>query len=93
MLVGTSAYSAWLRRLASTFVPVYDYVLMTEPLTAGQQDAIGWAGREGMSDAGNDWWWAVDNVSITGDLVPTQSELYVDDAAISFDWLTPDSTL
>jgi len=53
VLVGTSAYSAWLRRLASTFVPVYDYVLMTEPLTAGQRDAIGWAGREGMSDAGN----------------------------------------
>ena len=26
---------------------------MTEPLTAGQRDAIGWAGREGMSDAGN----------------------------------------
>jgi glycine/D-amino acid oxidase-like deaminating enzyme len=53
VLVGTSAYSAWMRRLASTFVPVYDYVLMTEPLTAGQLDAIGWGGREGMSDAGN----------------------------------------
>jgi len=23
-----------------------------------------------MSEAGNDWWWAVDNVQITGDLVP-----------------------
>jgi hypothetical protein len=23
-----------------------------------------------MSDAGNDWWWAVDNVQVTGDLVP-----------------------
>jgi len=31
--------------------------------------------------------------SITGDLVPTQSELYVDDAAISYDWLTPDADL
>jgi glycine/D-amino acid oxidase-like deaminating enzyme len=53
VIVGTSAYSAWLGRLASTFVPVYDYVLMTEPLTAAQRDAIGWGGREGMSDAGN----------------------------------------
>jgi len=35
------------------FVPVYDYVLMTEPLSASQLDSIGWAGREGMSDAGN----------------------------------------
>ena len=53
VIVGTSAYSAWMRRLASTFVPVYDYALMTEPLTAAQRDAIGWGGREGMSDAGS----------------------------------------
>ena len=50
---GRPRTARWMRRLASTFVPVYDYVLMTEPLTAGQRDAIGWAGREGMSDAGN----------------------------------------
>jgi len=31
--------------------------------------------------------------SITGDLSPSQSELYVDDAAISYDWLTADSVL
>ena len=31
--------------------------------------------------------------SVTGDLAPTQSELYVDDAAISYDWLTPGSIL
>jgi glycine/D-amino acid oxidase-like deaminating enzyme len=53
VIVGTSAYSGWMRRLASTFVPVYDYALMTEPLTSAQRDAIGWGGREGMSDAGS----------------------------------------
>ncbi len=53
VLVGTSAYSGWLRRLAPAFVPVYDYVLMTEPLTEGQRTAVGWRGREGLSDAGN----------------------------------------
>jgi hypothetical protein len=31
--------------------------------------------------------------SVTGDLSPSQSELYVDDAAISYDWLTPSSML
>ena len=31
--------------------------------------------------------------SVTGDLSPTQSEIYVDDAAISYDWLTPESLL
>ena len=31
--------------------------------------------------------------SVSSDLVPTESEIYVDDAAISYDWLTPQSTL
>lgn len=53
VLIATSAYSGWLRRLVPLFVPVYDYVLVTEPLSPAQRDAIGWRGREGMSDAGN----------------------------------------
>ena len=52
VLVGTSAYSGWLRRLVPAFIPVYDYALMTEPLTPAQHEAIGWLGREGLSDAG-----------------------------------------
>jgi glycine/D-amino acid oxidase-like deaminating enzyme len=53
VLVATSAYSAWLRRLSPVFVPVYDYVLMTEPLSPEQRASIGWADRFGMSDSGN----------------------------------------
>ena len=34
-------------------VPVYDYVLMTEPLTDAQWRDLGWADREGLSDSGN----------------------------------------
>jgi glycine/D-amino acid oxidase-like deaminating enzyme len=30
---------------------VYDYVLVTEPLTPAQRESIGWQGREGLSDA------------------------------------------
>jgi glycine/D-amino acid oxidase-like deaminating enzyme len=52
VLVGTSAYSGWLRRLVPVFVPVYDYVLMTEPLSPAQVTSIGWRGREGLGDAG-----------------------------------------
>jgi glycine/D-amino acid oxidase-like deaminating enzyme len=52
-LVATSAYSGWMRRLVPLFVPIYDYVLMTEPLSPAQLESIGWCGREGMSDAGN----------------------------------------
>ena len=34
-------------------MPVYDYVLMTEPLDTAQRAAIGWKGRQGIGDAGN----------------------------------------
>jgi glycine/D-amino acid oxidase-like deaminating enzyme len=32
---------------------VYDYVLVTEPLTPQQQAAIGWGGRQGVADLAN----------------------------------------
>ncbi len=53
VVVATSAYSGWLRRLASQFVPVYDYVLVSDPLTPEQRASIGWQRRQGMSDANN----------------------------------------
>ena len=34
-------------------VPVYDYVLVTEPLDGRMRDAVGWARRQGVSDIGN----------------------------------------
>lgn len=51
--LATNAYPPLLKRLKHYIVPVYDYVLVTEPLTADQWAAIGWDGREGVSDAGN----------------------------------------
>jgi glycine/D-amino acid oxidase-like deaminating enzyme len=41
------------RRNRLMTVPVYDYVLMTEPLSAGQLASIGWAGRQGLGDLAN----------------------------------------
>jgi glycine/D-amino acid oxidase-like deaminating enzyme len=34
-------------------VPVYDYALMTEPLSAEQLASLGWDGREGVGDLAN----------------------------------------
>lgn len=51
--LATSAFPALLSRLALMTVPVYDYVLATEPLAADQRAAIGWSGRHGIGDAGN----------------------------------------
>ena len=54
VVLATNAYSgALLRRTLRRFVPVYDYVLVSDPLTPEQRSAIGWRGREGASDAGN----------------------------------------
>ncbi|MEO9328286.1 NAD(P)/FAD-dependent oxidoreductase [Gordonia aurantiaca] len=52
VVVATSASRALVRRLRLYTVPVWDYALMTEPLTDAQLSAIGWSGREGLADSG-----------------------------------------
>ena len=51
--LATNAFPPLLRRLRAWLVPVYDYSLMTEPLTPSQRDAIGWRNRQGLADTGN----------------------------------------
>ena len=51
--MATNAFPPLLKYLSLYVVPVYDYVLMTEPLSKSQHDAIGWYGREGLSDNAN----------------------------------------
>ena len=51
--LAAGAFSPLLRRLRSYLIPVYDYVLVTEPLTAGQLASIGWRNRQGLADSGN----------------------------------------
>lgn len=53
VVLATNAFPPLLRRLRSWIVPVYDYALTTEPLTAAQRDAIGWRHRQGLADTGN----------------------------------------
>jgi glycine/D-amino acid oxidase-like deaminating enzyme len=51
--LATNAFPPLLKHLSFYVVPVYDYVLMTEPLSTVQRDSIGWRGREGLSDSAN----------------------------------------
>jgi glycine/D-amino acid oxidase-like deaminating enzyme len=51
--LATNAFRPLLKRLTFFMVPVYDYVLMTEPLSQEQRASIGWLGREGVGDYGN----------------------------------------
>jgi glycine/D-amino acid oxidase-like deaminating enzyme len=51
--LGTNAFPSLVRRMRWHTVPVYDYVLMTEPLAPAQMESIGWRNRQGMDDMGN----------------------------------------
>ncbi|AXE23229.1 FAD-dependent oxidoreductase [Streptomyces globosus] len=51
--LGTNIFPSLVRRIRPFTVPVYDYALMTEPLTADQREAIGWQNRQGMGDSAN----------------------------------------
>ena len=52
-VVATNAFPSLIPAVRHRIVPVYDYVLMTEPLTEGQWNDLGWHDREGLSDTGN----------------------------------------
>jgi glycine/D-amino acid oxidase-like deaminating enzyme len=51
--LATNADRPLLGRLRPFILPVYDYVLVTEPLTAAQLESIGWQHRQGVGDGGN----------------------------------------
>jgi glycine/D-amino acid oxidase-like deaminating enzyme len=53
VVLGTGAFRPLLRRIGNYVIPVWDYALMTEPLTAAQLASLGWKDRRGASDLGN----------------------------------------
>ena len=53
VVVATNGFPPLVRAIRRYVVPVYDYVLVTEPLSAEQRAAIGWANRQGTGDCTN----------------------------------------
>ncbi len=53
VLLATSAFPPLVRPIRRYIAPVYDYVLVTEPLSPARLDAIGWRRRQGIADGGN----------------------------------------
>ncbi|MEU8622618.1 FAD-dependent oxidoreductase [Streptomyces sp. NPDC048623] len=51
--LGTNVFPSLVKRLRHYTVPVYDYALMTEPLSAEQLAAVGWKNRQGLGDSAN----------------------------------------
>jgi glycine/D-amino acid oxidase-like deaminating enzyme len=84
--LGTGVFPPLLRRLKHFVVPVYDYALMTEPLSDAQLAEVGWRNRQGVGDAGNQFhyyrltddnrilWGGYDAVYYNGGLVKPEYE-------------------
>ena len=51
--LATNVYKSLIRSAHRYVIPIYDFQLVTEPLTPAQLESIGWKEREGLSDAGN----------------------------------------
>jgi glycine/D-amino acid oxidase-like deaminating enzyme len=68
-VLATNVYPSLLRRNRLRTVPVYDYVLSTEPLTDAQLARVGWRGRQGVGDCANQFHYyrlTVDNRIVWG---------------------------
>ena len=51
--LATNGFTPLLRRLRYRILPIFDHVLVTEPLTPAQLDSIGWSENQGLTDIGN----------------------------------------
>lgn len=53
VVLATNAFPPFIASVARRVLPVYDYVLATEPIDPPRLAEIGWREREGLSDGGN----------------------------------------
>ena len=53
VVLATNAYPPLLHRLRHRVMPIYDHVLVTEPLSSAALGSIGWAQAQGLTDVGN----------------------------------------
>jgi glycine/D-amino acid oxidase-like deaminating enzyme len=53
VVLATNAYPPLVRSMRHYVLPVYDYVLVTEPLPPERLAALGWERRQGLADSGN----------------------------------------
>ena len=53
VVIATSAFPPLVRAIRRYVVPVWDYVLVTEQLSAEQRASLGWTKRQGLTDLAN----------------------------------------
>lgn len=65
--LATNVFPSLLKRHRLFTLPIYDYALMTEPLTASQREAIGWDEMIGLSDLNNRFHYARPTIDENGE--------------------------
>ena len=53
VVLATNVFRSPLRRARAQVVPVWDHLIATEPLSRSQRESLGWQGRYGVGDSGN----------------------------------------
>jgi len=53
VVLATNVFPSPLRRARPYVVPVWDHIIATEPLSPSQRESLGWQGRSGVGDSGN----------------------------------------
>ena len=53
VILATNVFPCPLRRARAYVVPVWDHMIATEPLSLSQRAGLGWQGRSGVGDSGN----------------------------------------
>ena len=53
VVLATNAFPGLVAPIRRAVLPVYDHVLVTEPLSPSQWSSLGWADGQGLSDSGN----------------------------------------
>jgi glycine/D-amino acid oxidase-like deaminating enzyme len=53
VVLATNVFRSPLRRARAQVVPVWDHMIATEPLSRAQREPLGWQGRYGVGDSGN----------------------------------------
>ncbi|PWI44339.1 FAD-dependent oxidoreductase [Streptomyces sp. ICBB 8177] len=53
VVLGSGVFPSLVKRVRPFVVPVYDYALVTEPLSAERMASIGWKNRQGLGDSAN----------------------------------------
>ncbi len=53
VVLATNAFRSPVARMRRATIPIWDYALMTEPLSASQLESVGWKNRQGIGDSAN----------------------------------------